>query len=204
LKGGANTFLLNACEVLLEVPLALAFGLAALWLLVCCLNYRHRFASFLGILGVLVAFMVCSFAAKVGWGMAMEPIASVLDPRHLAATATSGVMAVPFLALVVLPAPVVAVAMFLGGLACREHRGVLSLCLWLFLSLLGVWLTVSVLAYGWCRLALPGGVEYLPCLALALLMVAVSFATLLPFLVLSLLNPLFRERLTAVCSPPPG
>ena len=204
LQNGSNPFLLNACEVLLEVPLALAFGLAALWLMALRLNSRHRFTTFLGILAVLLAFMGFCFAARVGWGMGMEPIASLLDPRHLAATASSGVMATPFFILLLLPAPMVAAAMALCSLACRQRRGTVRLCLWLFLSLLGVWVAVSVPAYGWCRFASPGEVEYLPCLTLALLMTAVSFATMLPFLILSLVNPFFRQRLQAVCSLPPG
>ena len=48
------------------------------------------------------------------------------------------------------------------------------------------------------RIASPGGLEYAAFLAIGLLMVAVTFATLLPFLILSAASPLFRERLKAL------
>jgi hypothetical protein len=86
----------EALGVLLKVPMALAFGLAALWLLAPCLGRSHPFRTFLGILAVLVVSVVFSFAATVGWGLGMEPVASLLHRRHCAATANVGVMALPF------------------------------------------------------------------------------------------------------------
>ena len=63
----------EALGMLLDVPLALAFGLAALWLLAPYLGRGHRFGAFLGMLAVLVVFIVFSFAATAGWGMGVEP-----------------------------------------------------------------------------------------------------------------------------------
>ena len=188
----------NALELLLEIPLALAFGLAVLWLLAPYLGRRHRFRTFLGILAVLAAFMVFSFAATVGWGLGVEPLASLLDPRHCAATAHAGVMALPFIVPLVLPAPGVAAAMVLCGLACRGRHRPFGLCLWLFMALLAVWVAVSGLVYGLWRIASPGSVEYAPFLRVGLLVVAVTFATMLPFLILSAASPFFRERLKAL------
>ena len=68
----------EALGMLLEVPIALAFGLAALWLLAPYLGRNHRFRTFLGISAVLLFSIAFSFAATVGWGLGMEPIASLL------------------------------------------------------------------------------------------------------------------------------
>ena len=75
--------------VFLEVPVAWGFGLAALWLLASYLGDCGRFRTFLGSVAVLAAFMVFSFAARVGWGLGVEPIMSLLNPRGCAATASS-------------------------------------------------------------------------------------------------------------------
>ena len=95
----------EALAMLLQVPIALGFGLAALWLLAPYLGHSHRCRSFFGILAVLVVSVVFTFAARVGWGLGLEPVASLLDPRHCAATANVGVMALPFLVPLTLSAP---------------------------------------------------------------------------------------------------
>jgi hypothetical protein len=184
--------------VFLDVPIALAFGLAALWLLASHLGRNHRFRTFLGTLAVLMVFIVFSFAATAGWSLGLEPIMGLLDPRHCSATAVAGEMALPFLVLPVLLALVVAAAMFLCGLACRWRHRPWWLCLWLFLSLPAVWVAVSALLHFLCRMASPGSVDYNLFLWIGPFMVVVIFATLLPFLVLSWVNALFRERLKAL------
>ena len=207
-QGSSNTLVEGALGVVLEVPVALAVGLAALWLLAPYLDCRHRFRTFIGILAVLVAFTVFSFAARVGWGLGMEQIASLLDPRHCAATAYAGVTALPFVVPLVLPIPGLAAGMVLCGLACRGRYRPLGLCLRLFASLLGVWVALSGLVFALWWIALPGHVEYAPFLASGLFMVALTFALVLPFVVLSFANSLYRDRLKALLQlqrevPPP-
>jgi hypothetical protein len=184
----------EALGMLLEVPIALAFGLAALWLLAPYLGRNHRFRTFLGISAVLLFSIAFSFAATVGWGLGMEPVASLLDRRHCAATANMGVMALPFLVPLMLPAPGLAAAMVLCGLACRGRHRPFGLYLWFFLSLLVVWAGPALLQL-LCRIASPGSLEYALVLGIGPLMVVVTFATLLPFLILSSASPFFRERL---------
>jgi hypothetical protein len=185
--------------IFLDVPIALAFGLAALWLLASHLSHRHRFGTFLGMLAVLVVFIGFSFAATAGWGLGWEPIMGLLDPRHCSATAVAGEFALPFLVVPLLLALVVAAAMALCGLACRWRQGPWWLCLWLFLSLPAVWVAVSALLRALCRIASPGNVmNYDLFIWIGPFMVAIMFATLLPFLVLSWVNTLFRERLKAL------
>jgi hypothetical protein len=184
----------EALGMLLEVPIALAFGLAVLWLLAPYLGRNHRFCTFLGISAVLLFSIAFSFAATVGWGLGMEPVASLLDRRHCAATANVGVMALPFLIPLALPAPGLAAAMVLCGLACRGRHRPVGLYLWSLLSLLVVWAGPALLQV-LCRIASPDSLEYALVLGIGPLMVAVTFATLLPFLILSSANPFFRERL---------
>ena len=195
-RGSPND--VSAAELLLNIPLTLAFALAALWLLSSYLGGHNRLRTLLGSLVVLAAFMVFTFAATVGWGVVLEPLASLLDPRHCAATANVGLLALPFLIPLVLPAPGVAAAMVLCGLACRGRHRPFGLFLWLFMSLLAVWVAAPGLAYVLWRIASPGSAGYAPFLGIGLLMVAVTFATLLPFLILSAISPFFRERLKAL------
>jgi hypothetical protein len=188
--------------MLLQVPVALGFGLAALWLLVPYLGRSHRFRTFLGIWAVLLFSIAFSFAAIVGWGLGMEPVASLLDRRHCAATANVGVMALPFLVPLTLPAPGLAAAMVLCGLACRGRHRPVGLYLWFFLSLLVVWVVPALLQV-LCRMASPDSLEYALVLGIGPLMVAVTFATLLPFLILSSASPFYRERLKALLNVKP-
>ena len=70
---------------------------------------------------------------------------------------------------------------------------------WLaILSLLAVCVAGSVLLNVLCRIASSGGLEYAPFLGIGLLMVVVTSAALLPFLILSWASSLFRERLKAL------
>ena len=97
----------------------------------------------------------------------------------------------PFFVLSLLLALVVAGAMALCGLACRWRRRPWWLCLWLFLSLPVVWVAVSVLLHFLCR----SSADFALFRVLGPVIVMVTYATLLPFLVLSRANALFRERL---------
>jgi hypothetical protein len=54
---------------------------------------------------------------------------------------------------------------------------------------------MSVLLYGFWRIAWSGSTEFAPFIPGGLFMAVVTFAILLPFLVLSSASPFFRERL---------
>ena len=188
----------EAFEIFLGVPVAWGFGLAALWLLASHLGHHHRLRTVLGSLAVLAVFIVFSFAATAGWGLMAEPLASLLDPRHCAATANVGVMALPLLVPLVLPAPVVAAAVALCGLACRGRYRPIGLWFWLALSLLASWIATAALLYRMCHVVLPGLEGHVPFLGIGLFMAAVTFVVSLPFLILSAACPFFRERLKAL------
>ncbi len=107
-------------------------------------------------------------------------------------------MALPLLVPLVLPAPVVAAALALCGLACRGRYRPIGLWFWLVLFLLAGWIAVSALLYWMCHFVLPGFGGYVPFLGIALFMAAVTFLVSLPFLILSAVSPFFRDRLKAL------
>jgi len=183
-------------EIFLDIPLALAFGLAALWLLASHFG-RHRFGTFLGTLAVLMVFTVFSFAGTAGWGLGMESILGLLIPRQAAATAVTGQFGLPVFILPVLLALAIAVTLALCGLACRWRHRPGWLGLWFLLFLPAVWVVWSALLH-WSFAGLPDSFPLIAFIMIGLFMATGSFATLLPFLVLSGVNSLFRERLKAL------
>jgi hypothetical protein len=114
------------------------------------------------------------------------------------------VMLVP-LALSIL---VISVAMALAGLACRGRYRPLGFYLWLLASLFVVWLVMVAPFFGFAIIASGGQVPWSEFFIGILIVTAVSFGMLLPFLVLSSANSLFRERLKLLLhlgreAPPP-
>jgi hypothetical protein len=100
--------------------------------------------------------------------------------------------------------------MALCGLACRGRFRPFRLWLWFFVLLLAVSCAVAVPVYGIavvvCSVPLCPLAPFI--IPTGLLIAAVASATLLPFLVLSFANPLFRERLKTLLglrsAVPPG
>jgi len=180
---------------LIDVLLALAFGLAALWLLSAYLGWRSRLLAFLGNLLVLVVFVVFNFVATSGWSLMVEPVGGLLDPRHAADTAATGADALPFGALPVFLASVTTAAMALCGLVYRRRHRLWRLYLWLFLAVpmvgIAVWMPLHVLCW-------PGEMDCDLLLLFGPFMVTLILVTLLPFLILSSASRFFRERLMAV------
>ena len=184
-------------EILLNIPAALAFGLAALWLLASHLRRSHRLGTCFATLIVLAGFTLFTFSAVAGWGLGRESILGLLVPRQAGATAVTGQFGLPVFALPVLLALGIAATLALCGLACRRRQRTWWFCLWLFLSLPAVWIAMSALLNWWFA----GSADRFPLIAyvmIGLFLAAVSFATWLPFLVLSWSNALFRERLKAL------
>jgi hypothetical protein len=184
----------DVLNVLIDVPRALAFGVAALWLLAPYVGHSLRFRVFLHMLLVLGIFGAFSFAVTAGWDKGAAARIAALPGSNFAVSSgwAEGTAQVMMLALLAL---VITAAMVFCGLACRERHRPFQLCLWLFLSLLAVWLVVLTLLYVLCLIASPGSMDYSSLLGIGLLMLALTFATLLPFLVLSWVNALFGERL---------
>jgi hypothetical protein len=173
----------ETADIFLELAGALAFGIAAVWLLAPQLTRRHRFVTFLCFAPTLAGFSIFSYLVRQDWTWDGVPLALA--------------MLVP-LSLNVL---VVALAIFLAGLACRGRYRPLGLYLWIFLSLLALWLMILTPFFAFAMIASVFSGGQVPWSAFSAFFVtipiitAVSFAILLPFLVLSSANSLFRERL---------
>jgi len=169
-------------EVVRELISALGFGLAALWLLSSYLGWKHRMLAFLGMLLAQGGFSMLAFAVRQGW--------EDMGPETL-------VMGIS-LAVIVL---VISVAMILAGLACRGRYGWLRLSLWLMAALVVIWQLATGPFYV---------ISHVPALVIfgiVAVTAGLTFAVLLPFLVLSFVNGFYRERLKGLLhlggAPPP-
>jgi hypothetical protein len=171
LPSGAN-FLVDAIA-------ALAIGWAAVWLLSDYLRRPHRLLTFLSVLLVLAGFSALALVSRQGW--------SLLELETL----QIGIV----LAVAVVAS---AVALALGGWLCRKAFRPLALYLWLFLSLVVVWFLIATPFFLFALMASGGQIPWSEFLIPVLVVAIGNFALLLPFLILSSANPLFRERLKAL------
>ncbi|MBI4023901.1 MAG: hypothetical protein HY360_02910 [Verrucomicrobia bacterium] len=177
-------------ETFVDVISALAFGIAAVWLLAPHLARRHRFVTFLCILPTLAgaSALVC-----------------VIGQDWLGGEAATMVSVISLLGIVVF---VVSVAMTFAGWACRGRYRPFRLSLWLIAALLVACLAATSPFFVFALIASGGRAPWLEFLGGMLAMAGVIFGTLLPFLALSFANSFFRERLKGLLhlkpmSPPP-
>jgi hypothetical protein len=163
-------------DILPDVFGALAFGMAATWLLSGYLRKSHRLITFFCILFTLAGFSLLAFVARES--------ADLLEFQL-----------VPFAIVLGVGVFISAVALSLGGWLCRRSYHPFALGVWLFVSLFIVWLAVTgpffIVALISSGGAIPWSEFFVPVLGMA----AANFVLLLPFLILSSANSLFRERL---------
>jgi hypothetical protein len=160
----------------LEVIFAMTFGFAAVWLLSSYLGRSHRILTFLCVLPTLAGFSLLTFMAREGW-------------------TPEGGEALQVGILLALGAFAISVALMVSGLLCRSRYRPVGIYLWLFVSLTVVWFVVATPFLVFAMIASGGRIPWVAMFAGGFAMAAVSFAALLPFLVLSSCSPLFRERL---------
>jgi hypothetical protein len=158
---------------------SLVFGLAAVWLLTPYLVRSHRFVTCLCLLLALAGFASLSFVVRQDWS---GPIISELPMGILLAVSVF----------------VTSVAIALAGLVCRGRFRVTSLSVWMFVFLLGLWLVITTPFFAFAAIATSGQVPWLGFFGGILMLAAISFALVLPFLILSAANSFFRERLKAL------
>lgn len=177
--GGVAWLIQNGLEdpfsELVEVPLALAFGLAAVWLLAAPLRQTHRLKTLLLLVVTLAGFSVAGFVIKQGsdfWGA---------EGMGLAITTA-------------VAAAVTSVALSLGGRLCRHRYSPLRVCVWLLAALVAVLLVVITPFFIWVKAFSPRPVPILVLFGAVGTGVGICFGALLPFLVLAFANGLFRER----------
>ena len=167
----------ETAAMFLDLVSSLAIGVAAVWLLAPQLARSHRLLTFLCLAPTLGIFSLFSFLVRQDW---------TVDGASLVL-----VMLIP-LAISVL---VVALAIFLAGLACRGRYRPLGLYLWIFLSLLALWLVILTPFFAFAMIVSGGQLPWQEFFVVVLVLTAAGFGMLLPFLVLSSANSLFRERL---------
>lgn len=160
----------------LDLVGALAIGLAAVWLLADYLRRRHRLLTFLCVLPVLAGFSGLGFACSQG--------ASLLSAEGWALLIALG-----------LGALVLSAALILTGWVCRIRYRPLALYAWLLPLLALLWLLLAAPFVGFAMLNAGGRIGWGDFFAPLLVVVAITFATLLPFLLLSSACPFFRQRL---------
>ena len=162
---------------LADVIGALAYGLAATWLLAPFLARRHRFLSFLCILPTLAAFSVLTYLFKQDWGG--------VDTDMVFRTLIAFVFGVP----------VIAFALFLTGWICRQRYRPAAVTFWFAVALFGIWLVVTAPFFVITMIASSGEVPWSTLFIFHAIISGVSFALTFPFLVLAFANSLFRDRL---------
>jgi hypothetical protein len=160
-------------EVLHDLVVALAFGVAAVWLLSAYLKSRFRILNVLGFLLVLEFFSFVVFVFTQDWD-------------------ELGAEAVEIGIALALSAAVIPAAAGLAGLLCRKRYRPLVLCVGMLVMLLGVWMLVLLPIF---LIQTAGNVPVSQVVAPVLVIAGICFGVLLPFLLLSFSNSLFRERL---------
>ena len=165
-------------EILPDLVSALAFGVAAVWLLSPYLKSRFRILNVLGFLLVLEGFGLVIYVFTQDWNEGVE-----------AAGVGVGLA---------LCAAIIPMAAGLAGLLCRRRYRPLVLCAGVLAMLLGLWglvmLPIVLIQTAVAGQRVPVGELVAPVLA----MTALCFGVLLPFLLLSFSNSLFRQRLIQV------
>ncbi|MCX6903434.1 MAG: hypothetical protein NTW03_08155, partial [Verrucomicrobia bacterium] len=137
----------------------------------------HRLLTFLCIPATLAISSLLVFSVRQDWGG--ELIAE----------------AIPVAVVLSLSVFVISVAMLAAGWVCRRCYRPFALVLWLSVALIVIWFVVAAPFFVVALIASGGQVPWVQFLSGILVMAGVSLAVLLPFLVLSFANFLFRERL---------
>jgi drug/metabolite transporter (DMT)-like permease len=162
-------------DILPDLVVALAFGVAAVWLLSPYLKSRFRILNILGFLLVLEAFGLVIFVFTQDWNETMQAVGVGVGLAVCAA--------------------IIPVAAGLAGLLCRRRYRPLVLSAGVLAMILSLWVLVMLPLFLIQTAAagqhVPVGVLVGPVLA----MTGLCFGVLLPFLLLSYANSLFRQRL---------
>jgi len=159
-----------------EAARGLAFGLATVWLLSPYLARQHRFLTFLGILVSLGISSEIAFAFAQDWGNSDSE------------TFFSGVA-------IVVCALILSLGLSFAGLLCRKRYGAARLALWCAFCILAATLVVMVPFLVWAEIVSRGSVMLGELLGGILILAAVNYLLLLPFLALSWISGFYRERL---------
>ncbi|MBI5383867.1 MAG: hypothetical protein HZA90_04180 [Verrucomicrobia bacterium] len=170
-------------DMLGSLVAAMAFGLAAVWLLASRFAQWHRALIGLASLGIQLLFGGVALAVAVGFEDT-EILISLVGQSFML-----GVFAF-----------MLSLALLLVGLICRRRFSVASILTWLLALLLAGWF---LLAAPFCLIAVvsSGSSVWGEMIGGVLMMALGSFMVCLPFLLLSFANSFHRERLRALLKP---
>jgi hypothetical protein len=167
----------QALDMLTASVIALTFGLGAVWLVIPYLGLKYRFLSFLGSLVVMAFFAGLAWVLREGLEGGIEQAVQGVIP--------------------IIGSGGIAVALALTGLACRGRYHPFRLLLLLLSALLTTWLLVTVPFLIIALIANQGSPPLDGFLAFLGMITLLSFAVVLPFLVLSFASVFYRDRLKA-------
>ncbi len=181
LPSGANFFL--------DVIAALAIGVAAVWLLSDYLRQSHRLLTFGCVLFALAGFSEFAFFSRQG--------ANLLNAETPAIAIALAV-----------GVAVSTVALTLAGWLCRKCYRPIAIYFGLLASLAILWLLVAAPLFFFAVVISGNDIPWSEFFVPVGVVAVCNFAVLLPFLILSSANPLFRARLKALlhvtpAAPPP-
>ncbi len=169
----------SGTEVFLDVIGALALGLAGVWLLSNHLRRDHRLLTFVCVAPVLACFSILGFTCRQGADWLSQETAGAVIALGLASL-------------------VIALAMTVTGWFLRSRYRPVALYLGLLVGLAVFWLLCATPFFFFAELSSGGKIPWSEFFVPMLVVVAVTFVTLLPFVVLSSANRFFRERLMAL------
>ena len=167
----------------LQAAVAAAFGLAAVWLLGAALARRCRAVS--------IGLMALAFAAISLLTLAVSPVSEQV--WDLARWASEALWYLLLFAIVT--GLVFAGALNLTGRTCRQQFSRLRLALLFLLWLWVMWIAAAATLACVVRLASGDSQEWYELAKATVVFSLVSFAVLLPFLILSFSSSFYRERL---------
>ncbi len=174
LRASATLIPAQPLDALSAALKALNFGLAAVWLISGKLEWKHRFLTFLAMLGILIVFSFGTFlVSETGQGGEEAAIGIVLGMNIF----------------------IVAVALSLGGLICRKRYRPVALLCWsavmvvALIALIMAPFLVSAIVTNPGQLAVREFAEGI------MMLLGMNFGTILVYLLLSFVSGFYRERL---------
>jgi hypothetical protein len=164
---------------LLDAAVALVFGLAAVWLLATYLRRGYRLLTALGVLLVLGGAGSLELLPKQSQGLFSGEWVVQVFILGFGALASS-------------------VALLLAGWFCRRRFSPIKLYVLVLVSLPAVWLALTAPVFLVALSTSGAPIAWAEFLLPVVAVTGANFALLLPFLILSSANSLFRERLKLI------
>ena len=162
-----------------EMVLVAGLGFAALWLLSPQAARSHRMLTFLAMLIVLAGYSLFTFVVRqigAGSDMLLQLVMPVVITIGIGMT-------------------VVSIALTLAGWFGRRKYRPVALSARLLGLILAIWFVVAAPFFAFAYIASSGTVPLMSFVGGVGMLGTVTFLLLLPFLILSFLNPFFRDRL---------